>query len=191
MKKNLLLTAFVVLVLGILMLAAACSSASPTTTLPPTTTATTPPPTTTTMPSPPPTTSTTPPTTVTATTPPPTTTTTATTTGTTFQTLASAGQSVYTSTCMVCHGSNGGGSQVCPVTIWGDGSTLGNYNGVTLFTDAQGMLNYISKSMPLTAPGSLNRQQYLEAMSYILLKGNLVSGSTVYDASHLGSISIP
>ena len=71
------------------------------------------------------------------------------------------------------------------------GSTLGTYNGVTLFTDAQGMLNYISKSMPLTAPGSLTSQQYTELLAYILLQGNIVSPSTVFDRSKLSSISIP
>ena len=78
-----------------------------------------------------------------------------------------------------------------PVTIWGTGSELGSYNGVTLFTDAQGMLSYISAKMPLSSPGSLTRQQYEELLAFILLKGNLVSSSTVFDASKLGSISIP
>ena len=117
--------------------------------------------------------------------------TTTTTSGTTFQTLASAGEATYTSTCVVCHGTNGEGTDICPVVIWGQGSSLGSYNGVSLFTDAQGMLNYISKSMPLTAPGSLTSQQYNELLAYILTKGNLVSGSTVFDVSHLSSISIP
>lgn len=188
MKKNLLMTVFIVLVLGTLMLAAACSSSSPTTT------ATTPPPTTATTTPAPTTTTTTPPTTTTSAAPTTTTpspTTTATASGTTFQTLAKAGEAVYTSTCVVCHGSNGEGTDICPVVIWGQGSGLGSYNGVTLFKDAQGMLHYISQSMPLTAPGSLTSQQYSELLAYILTKGNLVSGSTVFDASHLSSISIP
>lgn len=109
----------------------------------------------------------------------------------TFQTLAASGKTLYDSTCAVCHGENGGGSQVCPITIWGDGSSLGSFNGVTLFKDAQGMLHYMSQSMPLTAPATLTAQQYKELLAYILVKGNLVSGSTVYDASHLSSISIP
>lgn len=111
--------------------------------------------------------------------------------GPTFQTLATAGQAVYASTCQICHGQNGAGSQVCPVVIWGSGSQLGTYNGVSVFTDAAGMLNYISKRMPLTAPGSLTGQQYNELLAYILLKGNKVSPTTVFNANNLGSISIP
>jgi mono/diheme cytochrome c family protein len=139
------------------------------------------------------TTTTTPPPTTTTTTPPPTTTTTTppTTTGVTYQTLASAGQSNYSSICAVCHGSNGGGTDICPVVMWGPGTDLGTYNGVTLFTDAAGMLNYMSKSMPLTAPGSLTSQQYMDLLAYILMQANKVSGSTVFDQSQLSGISIP
>ena len=77
------------------------------------------------------------------------------------------------------------------MTIWGTGSDLGTYNGVTLFTDAQGMLNYISKSMPLTAPGTLTHQQYVDLLAYILLQGNHVSSSTSFEESQLSNISIP
>ena len=65
------------------------------------------------------------------------------------------------------------------------------YNGLTLFTDAQGMLTYISETMPLTAPGSLTGRQYDEVLAYILTKAGKVSPSTVFDANNLGSISVP
>lgn len=108
----------------------------------------------------------------------------------TFQTMAASGQNTYSSTCAVCHGDNGQGTSICPVVMWGTGSTLGTYNGVTLFTDAQGMLNYMSKSMPLTAPGSLTSQQYNDLLAYILIQANKVSPSTVFNESQLGSITI-
>jgi hypothetical protein len=75
--------------------------------------------------------------------------------------------------------------------MWGTGSTLGTYNGQTLFTDAQGMLNFMSTKMPLTAPGSLTSQQYNDLLAFILLKANIVSPSTVFDQSQLSGISIP
>jgi hypothetical protein len=75
--------------------------------------------------------------------------------------------------------------------MWGTGATIGSYNGVTLFTNAQGMLNYMSASMPLTAPGSLNSQQYTELLAYILLQNNKVTASTIYDSSQLSGIAIP
>jgi mono/diheme cytochrome c family protein len=109
----------------------------------------------------------------------------------TFQTLATAGQTLYSGTCATCHGKNGEGSQACPVTIWGTDATLGTYNGLTLFTDAQGMLDYVSKRMPLTAPGTLTHQQAVSAVAYILVQAHIVSSSTVFDESKLGGISIP
>jgi hypothetical protein len=75
--------------------------------------------------------------------------------------------------------------------MWGTGATLGMYNGVTLFTNAQGMLNYMSASMPLTAPGSLTSQQYTDLLAYILLQDNKVTPTTVFDQSALSGIGIP
>ena len=82
-------------------------------------------------------------------------------------------------------------TDVCPVVMWGSGSNLGSYNGATLFSDAQGMLTYMTQKMPLTAPGSLTSQQYNELLAYILTQANIVSPSTTFDANNLSSISIP
>ena len=75
--------------------------------------------------------------------------------------------------------------------MWGSGSTLGTYNGATLFTDAQGMLKFMSTSMPLTAPASLTNQQYINLLAYILIQDNKVSPSTVFNESQLAGIKIP
>ena len=112
-------------------------------------------------------------------------------TGQTFQTLADAGRPVYVSSCAVCHGNNGQPANKYTVLLWGKGSTLGTYHGIVLFTDAQEMLDYMSKTMPLAASGSLSNQQYLELLAYILVQANIVSPSTVFDESKLSSISIP
>ena len=96
------------------------------------------------------------------------------TTGQTYQTLASQGGSVYSSTCSVCHGNNGQGG-IGPA-LWGSNATLGTYKGTTLFNkNAQDMLNFISTKMPLTAPGSLSNEQYIDVLAYILIQNNLVS----------------
>jgi mono/diheme cytochrome c family protein len=112
-------------------------------------------------------------------------------TGHTFQMLADAGQPVYVSSCAVCHGNNGQPANKYTVLLWGTGSTLGTYHGITLFTDAQGMLNYMSKNMPLAASGSLSNQQYIDLLAYILVQASIVSPSTAFDESKLSSISIP
>ena len=111
--------------------------------------------------------------------------------GGTWQTLADAGKTIFNTTCASCHGKNGEGTDICPVTIWGQGSTLGSFNGVVLFGDAAGMYNYMSKSMPLTKPGSMTQQQYQELLAYILVQGNKVTPSNVFDQNNLSSISIP
>ena len=80
---------------------------------------------------------------------------------------------------------------MCSVVMWGTGTNLGSYNGVTLFTDAAGMLSYMSSAMPLTAPESLSSQQYIELLAYILIQANKVTPSTIFDQSALSSIAIP
>lgn len=110
---------------------------------------------------------------------------TSTPTAPTYQTLADAGQSTYSSSCSRCHGS---GERT---SLWGSGTPLGVYSGDVLFTDAQEMLNFISARMPQSAPGSLSKQQYQELLAFILLKNSLVLPSAVFDANNLSSISIP
>jgi cytochrome c oxidase subunit 2 len=125
-------------------------------------------------------------TTTTTTSPPPTTSTTA---PATFQTLAAAGKTVYASNCAICHGSNGEGG--AGPALWGSNATLGQYSGVTLFkNNAQDLLNFISTKMPLTAPGSLSSQQYLELLAYILVQDNQVPPSSMFNESQLGSITL-
>jgi mono/diheme cytochrome c family protein len=167
--------------LALMVFGAGCTPSSsgtattnpPTTTIPPTTL----PPTTTTSPS-----TTTPP----PTTGPPTTTSSA----TTFQSLAASGQTVYSGNCALCHGAGGGGSDLGP-PLWGTGATLGTYNGATLFANnAQAMFSFISAAMPLTAPGSLTQDQYLDVLAYILIQGNQVSPSTPFAQSQLSSINL-
>lgn len=110
---------------------------------------------------------------------------------TTFQALAANAQSTYTQVCSVCHGADGagGGGGSFPA-LWGSKATLGTYSGNKLFSDGQGMLNFISTRMPLTSPGSLTHQQYTELLAFILLKNNLVSPTTTFDESQLKTIAI-
>jgi mono/diheme cytochrome c family protein len=107
----------------------------------------------------------------------------------TFQTLSTSGQVVYSASCAGCHGNNGQGG--AGPALWGSGSNLGTYKGNTIFNNnAQSMLTFVSTKMPLSAPGSLTHQQYIEVLSYILVQGNQVSGSTTFNESQLSSITL-
>jgi hypothetical protein len=52
------------------------------------------------------------------------------------------------------------------------------------------MLDFITAKMPFSAPGSLTSTQYLDVTCYILVQGNLVSPSTVFDQSQLVNITL-
>ena len=107
----------------------------------------------------------------------------------TFQSLAASGKTVYSNSCAVCHGSNGGGG--AGPALWGSAATLGKFAGTTLFANnAQAMLNFISTRMPLSAPGSLTHDQYLDVLSYILVQDNQVSPSTSFNENQLGGITL-
>jgi mono/diheme cytochrome c family protein len=118
-----------------------------------------------------------------------TTTSTSTASSTTFQSLSASGQGVFSASCAGCHGANGQGG--AGPALWGSGATLGTYKGNSIFNNnAQDMLTFVSTKMPLSAPGSLTHQQYIEVLSYILVQGNQVSGSTAFNESQLSSITL-
>ena len=111
-----------------------------------------------------------------------TTTSTTTTTTATYQTLAAAGQTVYSSNCAGCHGNSGQG--LGAPALWGSGALLAKYN------NASALLNFISANMPKNAPGSLSHQQYINVLCYILVQGNQVTGTNAFNESQLGSITL-
>jgi mono/diheme cytochrome c family protein len=96
--------------------------------------------------------------------------------------LADMGKTVYANSCARCHGANGEG--VSAKALIGPNAKLAKYG------TAQGLLNFISKSMPFNAPGSLSPQQYLQVLSYILIQNNYVSPGTSLDASTLSGINL-
>ena len=107
----------------------------------------------------------------------------------TFQAMANLGQTVYTSKCATCHGANGQGGT--GPAVWGSGFVPGQYVGTTLFAlNAQAMLNFISSSMPLTAPGTLSHTDSVNVLCYLLIQESEVSPSTVFNESQLSTIVI-
>jgi mono/diheme cytochrome c family protein len=112
----------------------------------------------------------------------PATTTPPTTTTSTAGQLAGPGQSVYTSSCAKCHGATGQGGSAPALT--GQGASLGKYN------TAQALLNFMSAAMPLDAPGSLTRQQYIELLSFILVQDGYMQSNAIFDEGKLASITL-
>lgn len=83
----------------------------------------------------------------------------------------SRGQQVYAGQCQSCHGSNlqGGAGPA----LAGNGFLQKWANGQHPLADLYGV---ISKQMPLTAPGSLTQQQYLDVTAFILSKNGYRAG---------------
>lgn len=96
--------------------------------------------------------------------------------------LAQAGQTLYASRCAKCHGDQGQGI-TGPVLI-------GTENTLDKYSTAQGLLDFIDVQMPLDAPGSLSKQDYVDVVSFLLVRNSWVSSDTALDASKLGSISL-
>ena len=99
---------------------------------------------------------------------------------------AARGETVYTETCIACHGQDLGGNSNSPgligmgfMFLW-EGRTLGAF------------FEKIQSEMPTDRPGQLPKQDYLDVIAYILQKNSFPEGSGELPSSAeaLGSISI-
>jgi alcohol dehydrogenase (cytochrome c) len=85
---------------------------------------------------------------------------------------ATAGHAVYTASCAGCHRANLAGGGDAP-GLGGDGfmSSWGNRSTKDLY-------QFIAKSMPVGAPGSLSEEQYTNVTAYLLWANGAKAGST-------------
>jgi alcohol dehydrogenase (cytochrome c) len=96
---------------------------------------------------------------------------------------AGLGATVYTQKCSVCHGANLQGESGTPLT----GPTFSQaYGGGT----AAQLYDFISRQMPLDAPGSLSQQQYFDVTAYILSKNGLPAGDAPLSMGSLTQVSL-
>ncbi len=72
------------------------------------------------------------------------------------------GHVVFVSTCVVCHGANGGGTAAAP-PLWG----VRSYNIGAGMARVQSAARFIHQVMPRDRPGSLTPQQAIDVASYI------------------------
>jgi mono/diheme cytochrome c family protein len=91
-----------------------------------------------------------------------------------------AGQQVYTQHCAQCHGANLQGMSGPPLT----------QSYVASFGQASGLVDYISKQMPLNAPGSLSQEQYYDVLAYILDQDGLLPAGTPLTPQNVGTLSL-
>lgn len=111
---------------------------------------------------------------------------------------AAQGAPIYAATCASCHGAKGEGMGPYPQLLGGPKGvfnfasdykipkTIGNY-----WPYATSLYDYIRRSMPLTAPGSLSPDQTYAVTAYLLAREGIISDSTVLDAKRLAAIQMP
>nr|WP_298721087.1 PQQ-binding-like beta-propeller repeat protein [uncultured Steroidobacter sp.] len=96
----------------------------------------------------------------------------------------SRGNTVYTQSCVVCHGANLQGESGPPLT----GDTFKQaYGGGT----AEQLYDFVSRQMPQDKPGSLTQQQYLDVTAYMLSKNGIPAGSKDLSTATLAQVQIP
>jgi cytochrome c len=108
------------------------------------------------------------------------------------------GAPIYAAACASCHGANGEGKPPYPQLLGGPRNgvdfstdykiprTIGNY-----WPYATSLYDYIRRSMPLTAPGSLTADQTYAVTAYLLNRDGIIPDGTVLDAKALASIDMP
>lgn len=85
---------------------------------------------------------------------------------------ADTGKDVYQKTCALCHGDHMQGA-AGPALAGDQFLSVSQYQKIS----AEYFYHFISTHMPLTAPGSLTKQQYLDIMAYILEVNGFPTGS--------------
>ncbi len=98
---------------------------------------------------------------------------------------AAQGASIYAANCASCHAQNLAGNSAPALTGTAFHKSLdGNYR------TAAALYNFISKQMPLSAPGSLSSQNYLAVTAYIIQKNGFPAGSKALSTSSAGGVMI-
>jgi mono/diheme cytochrome c family protein len=112
------------------------------------------------------------------------------------------GKAVYEAACAACHGADLMGVAGLPnmpagaqLRLVGGRGTLASKNPVmtveSYWPYATTLFDYIRRSMPFTAPGSLTANEIYAVSAYILSEANIIDKSTVLDARTLSPVEMP
>lgn len=104
-----------------------------------------------------------------------------------------AGAELYAAQCAACHGPGGiggtadelAGGRMPLDSDWPD-KTVGTY-----WPWATTVFDFIRRSMPLYAPGSLSADQAYALTAWLLFRNGIVAEDTVLDAASLAAVRMP
>jgi cytochrome c len=103
------------------------------------------------------------------------------------------GRAVYDAKCAACHGAAGGGGLADRLT--GGAGTLSTAKPIMTVSSywpyAPPLFDYIRRTMPLTAPQSLEDREVYGLVAYLLSLGGVVGVDTRLDARSLARIRMP
>jgi cytochrome c len=103
-----------------------------------------------------------------------------------------AGRAVYEQNCLVCHGERGtggaGGHLVGrgPLTGPDADKTIGSY-----WPYATTLFDFIRRSMPMNAPGSLSANEIYAVTAYLLYENQVIAADAVMDRRTLPRVRMP
>ena len=106
------------------------------------------------------------------------------------------GKTVYMAKCAACHGENLGGVKQTggAALIGGRGSMAGGKPKKTVesyWPYATIVFDYVKRSMPFNAPGSLSDDEIYAVTAYNLAQANIIQQSDSMDASSLPQVRMP
>ena len=111
----------------------------------------------------------------------------------------SAGAAIYAQKCAVCHGPRGEGIEKNPRLIGREPppgfvfatdakapKTIGNY-----WPYATTLYDYLHRTMPLTAPGSLTSDETYSLAAFLLSENGIIPSTATIDAKTLPAVKMP
>jgi mono/diheme cytochrome c family protein len=108
------------------------------------------------------------------------------------------GQKVYADSCAICHGDKLQGIPAAGIggdKLIGGRGTLASEAPVKTIESywpyATTVFDYVKRSMPLNAPGSLSDEQVYSVVAYILGEANILPKNTALDAKTLPAVQMP
>lgn len=112
---------------------------------------------------------------------------------------AAGGAAVYAAKCAICHGARGEGLGTYPPVVgrlpndsfpFADDPkltrTVGNY-----WPYATTLFDYVRRTMPITAPGSLTADETYALVAFVLAENGIIDRNAVLDAGALTAVRMP